>query len=149
MWSNGDGLGSRSFICCGLRRLLRVCGCDFASHLGFSKAGGLALGGGMGFGNLSLFVAGGSLGNRSNFSTASSFEAFGGGGAGGRFGFTQSAAHGGVSVIGLMNASGFGCVVRGGFGGDGSGFGFGLCKESLLPDLLGGAMAKLRAVLAA
>jgi hypothetical protein len=103
----------------------------------------------VGFGDLSFFAACCSFGDGCGLGTARGFDTLGGCGACGFFGLTQSSAHGGVGVIGLMGTGSFGCLTSGGFGGSGGGFGFGLGEERLLANLFGGAMSQLRAILSA
>ena len=140
-WLGGTGVFAS--ICAVCRRY------SLASSLGLCETGGLTLGRGVSFGNLALFAAGGGFGYCSSFGSAGSFESFGSCGASSGFSFTQGAAHGGVSVIGLVVSGCFCCATRGGLCCGGSGFCFSLCKKSLLADLFGGTMTQLRAVLAA
>ena len=130
------------------RGLLSCCGC-FATHLRLCETSSLALGGGVGFGDLPFFAACCGFGDGCGLGTTRGFDTLGGCGARGFFGLTQSPAHGGVGVIGLMSAGCFGGMTGGGFCGSGGGFGFGLGEESLLANLFGGAMPQLRAILSA
>jgi hypothetical protein len=95
----------------------------------------------MGFGDLALFAACGGFGDGGGFGAASGFDAFCCGGADCLFGFTQSAAHGGVGVFCLMGAGSLGCVACGGLCGCSGGFSLGLGQQRLLADLLGGAVS--------
>ena len=70
------------------RRGLRT-GQVTAANLGVRIAPGLALRGGMGFGDLTLFAAGNSLGDRGSFSPACSFDTLCAGAAGSLFGRAQ------------------------------------------------------------
>ena len=101
----------------------------------------------MGLGDLALLTASGGFGDCGGFGTARGFDTLGCCGTGGFFGLVESAAHGGVGILGLMGSGCLGCVTRGGVGGGGGGFGFRFGEEGLLADLLGGAMPELRTIL--
>jgi hypothetical protein len=103
----------------------------------------------MSFGDLALFAACSSFCYGGGFGAACGFDTLRGSGAGCLFSLEQSAAHGWVGIFGLMSASGFGCVSCCRISGGGGGFSFGLGKEGLLADLLGGAMPQLGPILAA
>jgi hypothetical protein len=120
-----------------------------AADFGVGVTGGLTLGGSVCLRDLALFATRAGFGYGGSFGAACGFDAFGGCGAGGFFGFTQSPAHGGVRVFSLMSAGGVGCVTRGGLSGNGSSFGLGLSEERLFADLLCGAVSQLRTIFAA
>jgi hypothetical protein len=109
----------------------------------------LSLCGGMGLGDLALFAACGGFGDGSGFSTACCFDSLCGCSASGIFSFAESAAHGGVGIISLMDASGLCGLASSGICGSGGGFSLCLGKEGLFTHLLGSAVPQLRAVLSA
>jgi hypothetical protein len=98
------------------------------------------------FCNLTLFAAGGGLGDGGSFCATGGFDTFGCGGAGSFFGLAQGAAHGGVGVICLMSARCLRCVTRGGLCGGCGGFGLGLGEQCLFANLFGSTMPQLRAI---
>ncbi len=77
-----------------LQRGLLNAGFGTTAPLGICITGCLSLGGGVRLGDLAFFTAGGSLGDRSCFGTASGFDPLRRGSAGGFFGIAQSTPHG-------------------------------------------------------
>jgi hypothetical protein len=103
----------------------------------------------VGFGDLAFFAACGGFGNCGGLGAASGLDTFCCSGPGGFFGFAEGAAHGGVGVFCLVSAGSLGCVTGCGLCGSSGGFGFSLCQQRLLANLLGGAMSQLGTILAA
>jgi len=126
-----------------------LCSGGIVANLGVGIPRGLPLGGGVSFGDLSLFTACGSFSYGCCFGAACGFYTLSGSGASGFFRLEQSAAHGGVGIFGLMGAGDIGCVTCGRVSSGGGRLCFGLGKEGLLADLLSCAMPQLSAILAA
>jgi hypothetical protein len=103
----------------------------------------------MGFGDLSLFAAGGCFGDRGCLGTAGGFDTLGGGCTSCLVGLAQSTLRGRIGLISLIMPSGRDCAAFSRICGVCGGFGFGLGEKGLLAYLLRGMMSQLRAVLAA
>ena len=108
--------------------------------------GGLALGAGVRFGDFAFFAARHGFGEGGGFGAAGGFDPFGGGAAGGRFGFAQGMLTIDAAVV-IFGCGGdaFG-FARDAFGFRGGGFGLLLGLQFGLTEVFGGAMAHLRPV---
>jgi hypothetical protein len=121
--------------------------CRSASYLGICITRSLSLCWGVSFGYLSLFAAGGGLGNSGDLGTAGGFDALGCGGTGSIFSLAQSTTHGRVGVFGLVVSGCLWSVTCCGVCRCRRGFRFGLSQQGLFANLLCSAMPQLRAVL--
>jgi hypothetical protein len=102
----------------------------------------------VGFGDLTLFAAGGGFGDGCGLGPASSFDTFCRSGASGFFGLAKRTDCG-VGLIGgrcACGGCGLACGCVGHFSG---GFGLGLGEERVFAYLFGGTMSQLSAILPA